>query len=80
MPAATSALISIRPPSGLRTFSLRYRKESTKYRPIKMWRNTKYARKGSMRIHRHNLQVLVRAAPIWCMQAQGNTPTSLHVF
>ena len=35
----------------------RYRNETTKFRAIKMWRNTKYARKGSMRIHRHNLQV-----------------------
>ena len=34
-----------------------HRNETTKYRAIKMWRNTKYARKGSMRIHRHNLQV-----------------------
>ena len=34
-----------------------HRHETTKYRAIKMWRNTKYARRGSMRIHRHNLQV-----------------------
>ena len=38
-----------------------HRHETTKYMAIKMWRNTKYARKGSMRIHRRNLQIRAEA-------------------
>jgi len=53
-----------------------HRHETTKYRAIKMWRNTKYARKGSMRIHRHSLQVKKEAAVVEVSDTEGAAASS----